>query len=79
MKYPVLLTIALLLGTAPALARQCPLDMAKIDAALKTANLSQTDAAQVRKLRDDGEKFHKAGDHPKAEDALAKAKGILKI
>jgi hypothetical protein len=53
--------------------------MAKIDAALKTANLSASDKAQVQKYRKEGEALHNAGKHPESEATLAKAKAILKV
>jgi hypothetical protein len=53
--------------------------MAKIDEALKTAQLSATEKADVEKFRKEGEELHKAGNHPDAEAALAKAKTILKV
>jgi len=79
MKIAVLVALALLFGTAAASARQCPQDMSKIDAAMKTAQLSPADKAQVQQLRKEGEELHKAGKHPESEATLAKAKAILKI
>lgn len=75
----IMLTFALLLGAGPALASQCPKDMAKIDAAMKTAKLSAADKATVEKYRKDGEAQHKAGNHKESVDTLAKAMAILKI
>jgi hypothetical protein len=79
MKTPALVILALAIGTTAAVARQCPQDMAKIDAAMKTAQLSPADKAQVQKLRQDGEALHKAGKHPESEATLAKAKAILNV
>jgi hypothetical protein len=54
--------------------------MAKIDAALaKNPKLSAAQMADVKKLRADGEAFHKAGKHQDAVDTLAKAMKILSI
>jgi hypothetical protein len=53
--------------------------MGKIDAALKTAQLSDADKAEVMKLRQDGEALHNSGDHAKSVETLAKAKAMLKI
>src|SRR3546814_13659970 len=39
----------------PAFACQCPADMAKIDAALQTAELTDDQKAQVMELREEGE------------------------
>lgn len=70
--------VAALLAT-PVFANQCPVDMGKIDAAMKTAQLSEADMAEVTKLRAEGEKLHEGGDHGKSVETLAKAKAILKI
>ena len=75
----ILLALALSLPAAPAFAFHCPKDMAKIDAAIKTANLSAANKAQVEKYRKDGEALHKAGQHQQSVDTLAKAMAILKI
>lgn len=79
MKIAALVVLALAFGTATAFARQCPQDMAKIDAALKTAQLSPADKAQVQQYRKEGEALHTAGKHPESEATLAKAKAILKV
>lgn len=64
--------------SAPALAFQCPKDVAEIDAALgMNPDLSAEQLAEVQKLRDEGEAQHKAGNHQGAVDTLAKAKEIL--
>jgi hypothetical protein len=68
-------TLALLAG--PALAFQCPADMAAIDAALATASLSEADMAKVKELRAKGEEEHAAGNHQASVDALAEAKTLL--
>ena len=62
-----------------AFASRCPMEMTKIDAALKTAQLSADQKAEVEKLRKEGEELHNAGNHPASEAALDKAKDILKI
>ena len=68
------------LAAGAALAFHCPADMAKIDAALaKNPKLSAQQAAEVKKLRADGEAFHKAGKHQQSVDTLAKAMKILDI
>lgn len=61
----------------PALAFQCPADMAAIDAALATATLSDEDLARVNELRATGEAEHAAGNHQSSVDALAEAKKLL--
>jgi hypothetical protein len=62
-----------------AIAFHCPKDMAKIDAAMKTAQLSSADKAKVETYRKDGEALHKAGNHQESVDTLAKAMRILNI
>ena len=84
MKKTALLTSLLFAGFAflssSAFAFHCPADMKKIDEALaKKPTLSEKDAAEVKKLRADGEKFHKEGKHQDSVDTLAKAMKILKI
>jgi hypothetical protein len=54
--------------------------MKKIDAALaKNPKLSAQQAAEVKKLRADGEALHKSGKHQESVDTLAKAMKILNI
>jgi uncharacterized protein len=74
------LAAALLFASSAAFAFHCPKDMAAIDAALaKNPQLSASDMAEVKKLRAEGEAYHKAGKHQESVDALAKAMKILKI
>ncbi len=63
----------------PALAFQCPSDIAAIDAALETASLSEEQLARVNELRMTGETEHAAGNHQASVDALAEAKALLGI
>jgi len=63
----------LAVSTSPAFAFQCPGDMAKIDAALQTAQLSDADKAKVMELRTKGEELHSAGQHQESVDTLAEA------
>lgn len=76
-----MLTFALIAGftAGPAFAFQCPTDMAAIDAALETAELSEADKARVAELRQQGQGLHEAGDHQASVDTLAEAKQILGI
>jgi hypothetical protein len=62
-----------------AVAFHCPQDMAKIDAAMQTAQLSDADKAKVMEYRKAGEDAHNAGRHQESVDTLAKAMDILKI
>ncbi|WP_101067648.1 hypothetical protein [Roseovarius salinarum] len=73
------LTAALALLAAPAMAGQCPMDMAKIDAAMETAELSEARMAEVKALRAEGEALHEAGDHAASVETLAKAKEMLGV
>lgn len=77
----LLIAAALSLGlVTPALAFQCPGDMAKIDATLaQNPQISAEQMAEVKRLRAEGETQHKAGQHQDAVDTLAKAKEILGI
>jgi hypothetical protein len=75
----IVAVLALAFGAGAAFAFHCPADMAKIDAAMKTANLSAADKTNVEKYRKDGEALHKAGQHQQSVDTLAKAMAILKI
>lgn len=70
---------ALALVSGSALAFHCPADMKAIDEALPKAKLSEAQAAEVKKLRAEGETLHKAGKHQESVDTLAKARKILKI
>jgi hypothetical protein len=71
--------LALALVAGPAFAFQCPTDMARIDAALATASLSEADLAKVKELRAQGEEQHQAGDHSASLATLAEAETILGI
>ena len=74
--------LAALLAFAPAsaaLAHNCPNLMAEIDAALPTAELSDSDRQRVDELRAQGEELHEAGDHDGSMAALEEAKQILGI
>jgi hypothetical protein len=65
---------------SPAFAFHCPMDMAKIDAALaKNPSISAQQLAEVKKLRAEGEAFHKAGDHAQSVKVLGEAMAILGI
>jgi hypothetical protein len=63
----------------PAFAHQCPQDMAAIDKAMQTAQLSASDKQKVMDLRKQGEELHKAGNHSESEKVLDQAKKMLKI
>jgi len=73
------LFVALAFAATSAFAFHCPKDMKAIDAALPKANLSAEQMAEVKKLRAEGEAYHKAGKHQESVDTLAKARKILSI
>jgi hypothetical protein len=73
----IAITIAALAFASTAWAHNCPNEVKAIDAALPKAKLDAKQAAEVKKLRDDGEQLHKAGKHGESMAALGKAKGIL--
>ena len=78
MRSTILIAAALLLGASSALAHNCPNDMKAIDAKLSSnPMLSPADADKVKKLRADGEAFHKAGKHGESMQALGEAKKLL--
>lgn len=74
-----LAAVVLALASGVAYAGNCPNEMKAIDAALPKAKLSEAQAAEVKKLRAQGEKLHKDGKHSESMAALGKAKKILKI
>ena len=66
------------LASAPLWAMHCPMDMAKIDERLETNPPSDPAVlAQVQKLRAEGEKLHKAGDHTQSLQVLEQAQELL--
>jgi hypothetical protein len=80
MKISTLFLAAMLaVASSAAFAFHCPADMKQIDAALTKAKLDDKQAAEVKKLRAEGESLHKAGKHQESVDTLAKAKKILGI
>lgn len=70
---------ALAFAASAAFASSCPREMKAIDAALPKAKLSSSQMSEVRKLRAEGERHHKAGKHAESMAALGKAKDILGI
>lgn len=79
MKAVIAATLLSLALAGPAFAFHCPADMAAIDQALQTAQLTDEQKAQVMQLRQEGERLHQAGQHQQSLDTLAQAKGILGI
>jgi hypothetical protein len=80
MKLHTLLAATILaLASGVAFASSCPKHMKAIDAALPKAKLSAAQMSEVKKLRAEGEAFHKAGKHGESMEALTKAEKILGI
>jgi hypothetical protein len=74
------LAFALALFASPAMAGQCPADIAKIDAALaENTSLSDDEKATVTEMRNKGEELHNSGAHAESVAVLAEAKAILGI
>jgi hypothetical protein len=71
--------VSLAFVTSMAFAHNCPNEIKAIDAKMKSAKLSDADSAKVKALRDEGEKFHKAGKHDESMKALGEAKKMLGI
>ena len=75
----IALALALSAFAATAFAHSCPKEMRAIDDALPKAKLDAAKTEEVKKLRAEGEKLHKEGNHDGSMAALGKAKGILGI
>lgn len=75
----ILVAASLVFASGTALAFHCPKDMRAIDAALPNAKLSSAQRSEVKKLRDEGARLHKAKKHQESVDTLAKARKILDI
>ena len=70
----------LVLGMAsPALASHCPMDMKKIEAAMKTAMLDDAKKKKVMELYEKGKAEHESGNHKASEADLAEAMKLLGI
>jgi hypothetical protein len=80
MKIRTALFSTLMAASFTAFAFHCPADMKKIDEALaKNPKLTEAQMTEVKKLRADGEAFHKAGKHQDSVDTLGKAMKILGV
>ena len=74
----IVFALALGFSSSAAIASQCPGLVAKIDSILATQpNLPQSTLDEVKTLRDDGEKQHKAGQHGQSVETLNKALSML--
>ena len=80
MSLKILVAVGSLLMASTAFAFHCPADMKKIDEAMaKSPKLTTEQMAEVKKLRAEGETFHKAGKPQESVDTLAKAMKILGV
>jgi hypothetical protein len=77
---PLIAALILSIVSVPAFAFHCPSDMKKIDAALEGGpQLGMSELKQVKQWRAEGEAYHKAGEHQKSVDTLARAMEMLGI
>lgn len=75
-----IIAVMALATSSLAFASSCPMHMKEIDAKLSTSpTVAAADMEKVKKLRADGEAFHKAGKHADSEKALGEAKKLLGI
>ena len=75
-----IITALALTASSLAFAGSCPMQMKDIDAKISSSPaLAVADMEKIKKLRADGEAFHKAGKHAESEKALGEAKKLLKI
>jgi len=65
------LALALVAFSTPALAGSCPAMINQIDAALASGKVAN--AAEVKKLRDQGESLHRSGGHAASVRVLQEA------
>lgn len=73
-----IIAVLALSASSLAFAHNCPNEMKAIDAKLATSpTLADADMSMVKKLRADGEKFHKEGKHDESMKALGDAKKLL--
>jgi hypothetical protein len=75
----IALAAAFALFSTVALANNCPNEVKAIDAALPKSKLDSKQQAEVKKLRNEGDKLHKAGKHSESMATLGKAKKMLGI
>ena len=75
-----IIVVMAMAASSLAFANSCPTHMKEIDAKLSSSpSVAAADMAKVKKLRADGEAFHKAGKHAESEKALGDAKKLLGI
>lgn len=75
-----IIAVMAMAASSLAFANSCPTHMKEIDAKLSSSSsVAPADMEKVKKLRADGEAFHKAGKHAESEKALGEAKKLLGI
>lgn len=75
-----IIAVMAMAASSLAFASSCPSHMKEIDAKLSSSpSVAAADMEKVKKLRADGEAFHKAGKHAESEKALGDAKKLLGI
>ena len=75
-----IIAVMAMAASSLAFANSCPTHMKEIDAKLSSnPSVAAADMEKVKKLRADGEAFHKAGKHAESEKALGDAKKLLGI
>lgn len=79
MKAAVLAAVLFTSLTGAALAGQCQDDLATIDKALKTEDLSPDERAQAEDMRNQAADLCKAGNEQESLDVSAEAKAMLNI
>lgn len=83
MKKQITVALLALAFAGSAWAHSCPRLMAEIDAVLEGEHVeSHVEAdvlAEARELREDGERYHREGDHDRSMEALEKAMELLAI
>ena len=79
MRRLAILTATTLILSTPALANQCPQEMAALDEHLSQhgSMLNAEQTAKVRQLRAQAEADHKAGRHAESMQALRQARQIM--
>jgi hypothetical protein len=75
----ILLAAVVAALATPASANNCPNEIRAIDQALQSASLDAAKKTQAKKLRDDAEAAHKAGNHAASMKAAGEAKQLLGI
>lgn len=75
----LLLLAVLTLGAIPAAAGQCEDDIAKIETALTTMELSPDERAQIEDMKKQAQELCAAGNEEEGLDVTAEAKAMLNI